>query len=85
MTAVRSYTTVPQFAEELGVSQHSILLWISRGELAAVDVSRKRGGRPSWRISREAIERFEAARSAQPRPTPTRTRRRRDPAVTEFY
>lgn len=81
----RAKTTVPAYAEECGVTQATVLLWIRNGELQAVNVARKPGGRPSWRISREAIERFEAGRTATPRPVATKTRRRKSPEVIEFY
>lgn len=81
----RSYTSVPELAQRLGVSQHTVLGWISRGELQAINVARRSGGRPSWRISPQAIDQFEAARTATPRPVAIRKRRRADPAITEFY
>jgi predicted site-specific integrase-resolvase len=81
----RSKLKVPQYAEESGVTQNTVLAWIRSGELQAINVARKPGGRPSWRISREAIERFEAARAATPTPVTTRTRRRKSPEVIEFY
>ncbi len=85
IATARKKATVPQYAEECSVTQHSVLGWISSGELAAINVARKPGGRPSWRISREAIEAFERARSATPRPTPSRTRRPKPPGVIEFF
>jgi hypothetical protein len=85
IASARAKVTVPEYADECGVSQHTVLGWIDRGELVATNMARKLGGRPSWRISREAIERFEAARSAQPRQTVTRTRRRKPQGVVEFY
>ncbi len=85
MTVARTYTTVPEVANSYVVSQHSVLAWIARGELAAVNVARKPGGRPSWRISREAVEQFERARAAKPRSPVTRTRRRKSPEVIEFF
>ncbi|RIK74725.1 MAG: hypothetical protein DCC68_22510 [Planctomycetota bacterium] len=81
----RAKLKVPEYADECGVSQHTVLDWIRTGELAAFNVARKPGGRPSWRISREAIEQFEAARAATPRLPATRTRRRKSPDVIEFF
>jgi len=76
--------TVKQTAERYSVKAHTVLAWIRRGELAAVDVSSARGGRPRWRITREALDRFELARTATP--TPPRKRRRKQPAeIIEFY
>lgn len=81
----RSKLTVSEYAEECGVTQHTVLAWINRGELQAVNMARKLGGRPSWRISRDAIDRFEATRSAMPRPATTKTRRHKSPGVIEFF
>lgn len=81
----RAKSTVPQLADEYGVTQHTVLGWIRSGELAAVNVARKSGGRPQWRISREAIERFEAGRTATPKPAATKTRRQKSPEVIEFF
>jgi hypothetical protein len=85
MIPARSYTTVPALAAQMAVSQHSILGWIDRGELKAINVARRAGGRPSWRISAAALEAFENSRSAQPQPKITRTRRRTPQEVVEFY
>lgn len=84
-TANRTYSKVPHLADDYAVSQHTVLNWIARGELEAVNVARKPGGRPSWRISREALARFEAARAATPRQAPTRTRRQKPADVIEFF
>lgn len=76
--------TVRELAERYGVGARTALTWIARGELRAVDVSRERGGRPRWRITTEALEAFELART--PSPLPPRARRRRAPDdVVEFY
>lgn len=76
--------TVRDVTERFGVGGHTVLGWIARGELRAVDVSRHRGGRPRWRITAEALAAFELART--PSPLQPRTRRKRTPAdVIEFY
>ena len=77
--------TVREVAERYGVGEHTVLGWIrTTGELKAVDVSRRLGGRPRWRITPEAIETFELLRTPTPPPPRTR-RRRRQPEVIEFY
>ncbi len=82
----RKATTPPKYAEELGVNADKVLAWIRSGELCAIDVSAKRGGRPRWRITPEAITEFEARRSAMvPAKTTTRRRRRTSPDVIEFF
>ncbi len=42
-----------------------VLAWIRTGELHAVNVAARAGGRPRWRISVEALERFDEARSSR--------------------
>ncbi|AMV23763.1 Helix-turn-helix domain protein [Gemmata sp. SH-PL17] len=77
--------TVPEVAKKFGVSEATVLAWITRGELKAVNVSRSaRSKRPRWRISQAALEAFEAARTPSP-PAPT-VRRSKQPAdVIQFY
>ncbi len=80
-----SSLTVTDLMQRYGVSQHTVLAWIDAGDLKAVDVSRKRGGRPRWRITAEALEQFEASRTKAP-PAPKKPRRKKsNEAVTEFY
>jgi hypothetical protein len=84
--ANRTALTVADVAAELGVDVRLVLAWIGRGELAAVNVSRSPlSKRPTWRVLREKVNEFLAAR--QHTPTPTRSPRRRlrpDPHVIEF-
>ena len=87
MTANDHYYTVPQFAKALGVNASKVLTWIHAGDLEAVDVSAKPGsGRPRWRISREALERFERSRSSYSKAQkPATPRRRRSSATVPQY
>jgi transposase len=79
----RTYS-VRDLCDRYGVGEHTILAWIRRGDISAIDVSRKQGGRPRWRITQEALQAFEALRT--PTPLPPRARRRKRPAgVIEFY
>jgi excisionase family DNA binding protein len=78
--------TVKDLTERYGVSEHTVLGWISRGELRAINVGRRPGAkRPRWRITDEALQAFEMART--PTPPPPRMRRRKRPAedVIQFY
>ena len=77
--------TVQQIADErYGVSPHTVLAWIARGELRAVNVARSaNGAKPRWRISEEALKAFEASRT--PGPPAVRTRRRKQVAAETFY
>jgi excisionase family DNA binding protein len=58
---------IKDLCERYGVGEHTVLAWIHRGELRAIDVSRKRGGRPKWRITAEALEAFELSRTPSTR------------------
>lgn len=76
---------VKDLTERYGVGEHTVLGWIHRGELKAIDVSRQRGGRPKWRVTAESLEAFELSRTPTP-PAPRTRRRKRQPAeVVEFY
>jgi len=76
--------SVKQICERYSVGEHTVLGWIRRGELRAIDVSRTPGGKPRWRITPEALEAFELSRTAEP--TPPRRRRKKKPAdVVEFF
>lgn len=72
-------------AERYGVSEHTVIEWIHSGELKAVDVSRKRGGRPRWRITEESLEAFELSKMPTPTAPRTRTRKTVDDDVVVFY
>jgi transposase len=75
---------IKDICERFAVGEHTVLGWIRRGELRAIDVSRKQGGRPKWRVTPQALDVFELARTATP--PPPRTRRKRPQAdVIEFY
>ena len=76
--------TVKNLTERFGVSEGTILGWIKRGELRALDVSRQRGGRPRWRITQEALSDFELLRTHSPSPPPTR-RKKRPAEIIKFY
>lgn len=75
---------VRELTERYGVGEHTVLGWIRRGELRAIDVSRCRGGRPRWRISAEALAAFEIARTQAP-PAPRARRKKQPPEVIQFY
>ena len=77
--------SVKQIRERFAVGEHTVLVWIGNGELAAINVSRQAGGKPKWRITQDALTAFELLRTATPRPTQSRPRRRRQADVVEFY
>jgi hypothetical protein len=79
-----SYLTPRAIADQLRLAKtDAVLAWIARGELAAVNISAGTG-RPTWRISPEALEEFLARRRAVPavlRPA----RRRKAVGVVKFF
>lgn len=82
MTA--SLRTVKQIAELLRIRQHGVLALIHSGDLRAVDVSLRPGGRPRWRIAQGDLDDFLQRRTRQPDP-PRRRRRKRDTTVTQYF
>ncbi len=75
-----------QFAAKFAIGVHKTLALIASGELAAINVAAKIGGRPQWRITAEALAEFERRRSAQPKPVTAGRRRKKQVAgVIEFY
>lgn len=77
------YVTPPALARQYGIKPEKVIVWIRRGELRAVNVAERVGGRPRWRISAEAIEEFERRRSAV-RPAKTHRRRKRKPEIRDI-
>jgi len=83
-----AYLTVRGLSEVLAIDQAKVLHWIHTGQLEAIDVSERPGGRPRWRIPEDAWERFCRQRSNQATTPPVRApkrRRRRDEGVIQFY
>ena len=85
MSAVARTKLKPaEVAGAWGVDVGKVLAWIHAGELPAVDVSKRRGGRPRWRIDVADLAAFEASRrNVQPKitSTPRRSRRRESEAA----
>jgi excisionase family DNA binding protein len=80
-----STLSVRDLCVRYGVGAHTVLGWIRSGELRAVNVARRLGGKkPRWRISQEALETFEQLRTPTP-PAPRARRRKRPAEVIEFY
>jgi hypothetical protein len=67
-----------------GISPEKVISWIRRGELRAVNVASRLGGRPRWLIDPKDVEDFERRRTATAAPRP---RRRKAPPAdfVEFY
>ena len=80
----QQWMTPAQVATERGIRTGKVLAWIATGQLVAVNHATRLGGRPRWRISRAALDCFDAARSYRA-PAPGPRRRRRDPDVVNFF
>jgi transposase len=80
-----STLSVRDVSERYSVGEHTVLNWIASGELRALNVARHpNGGKPRWRVTAEALEAFEVARTSTPA-TPRARRRNRQPDVIQFY
>jgi hypothetical protein len=76
------YITPPALAKLWQCKPSKIITWIRNGELEAINMARDPGGRPRYRITPEAIKKFEQRRTAQP--APKQPRRYRKPKSTDF-
>jgi excisionase family DNA binding protein len=80
------FLTPPAVAEMLGISAEKVLTWVRNGDLRAVNVATRLGGRPLWRIRRTDLEAFLAARENPPRVERSPRRRPRcDPNLIEYF
>lgn len=76
---------VRALAERWACGEKKVLRFLHSGELKGFSIASEVGGKPRWRISQEAVEAFEAARSNTP-PAPKRRRRKKQPSdVIEFF
>ncbi len=76
---------VQNVCDRYAVGEHTVLGWIRRGELKAINVARKPGCRPKWRITEEALAAFEAMRTPTPPPAPTRRKRQQSSDIVDRY
>ncbi len=78
--------SVKDLQDRYGVGEHTVLAWIARGELKAINVARTQGVRPKWRITQSALDGFEALRETSPKPEqPARKRGKPTSHVVEFF
>jgi len=76
---------VKDICERFAVGEYTVLGWIKRGELRAINVGRSPAAKkPRWRITQEALDAFELSRTATA-PPPKTHRRKRQADVYEFY
>ena len=78
--------TPPQLARRWGVSADKVLTFIRSGELPAMNLAMRQGGRPRYRIDEGDIADFELRRTVQASPPKARSGRRKRPnEVIEFF
>ena len=82
----RTKLTTTEVAQLWGVSVGKIMTWIRNGELRAINVAKRLGGRPRYRIDVADLTDFENRRVIQP-PAPVyrRPRRRKSDDIIEFF
>ena len=72
---------VKEVKARYGVSEGTVLAWIKFKELKAIDVAPRKGGRPHWRVTEEALKQFETLRgTTPPTPAPVKARRQKQDA-----
>ena len=79
-----NYHTPPAVARRLGVAPEKVLQLIRTGEIVAHDLATRRGGRPRWRISDEALDAFLESRRSQPT-LPRRKMRKPPTAIKQYF
>jgi hypothetical protein len=83
--ALPAYSTPPEIARLFRVRPTKVLSWIRGGKLAAVNLATSTAGkRPRYRVARESLQAFLAARSVV---VPQRSPRRRQndlPPVKDY-
>lgn len=91
MIDVRFFTT-SEAAEILATNEDKVRSWIHSGELCAVDVAAKPGGKkPRWRIPETALSRFLIGRQRHPKAKPVdkspppRARRLKSAPTKNFF
>jgi hypothetical protein len=77
--------TPPQVARGWGVSPEKVLAFIRSGELRALNLATRLGGRGRYRISPDAITEFETSRAVQPAPKKSPRKRKSASSIVEFF
>jgi len=80
-----TFLSPPSVARMLGCKPDKIRLFIANGELAAINLASRRGGRPRYRVSAQALEQFLRRREVIAAPKGQRRRRREPAAINHYY
>jgi hypothetical protein len=75
---------VKDVAATLGIRTHAVLSLIRSGELRAVNIAQRVGGKPRWRILSDDLEGFLSRRTHQPA-GPRQRRRKPKHQVTQYF
>ena len=75
------WLTPPQVAKMMGVKPDKILYWIHTGQLPAVNVAKKEGGRPQYAVTPAGLDIFTTRRSTRP---PVKVKRARPKSSGRF-
>jgi len=79
------YLTPPALAKLWVVAPEKVIGLIRSGELDAVNLASRGSKVPRFRISPEAVRRFEQCRSVAPRPAPERRQRGKQAITLERF
>lgn len=80
-----SMLTVREAAKIAGVSYETMIAWVNWENIEAVNVAKKRGGRPTWRIAPTELQRFLKSRARFRYEPPKRRKRRSSSGVIDRY
>jgi excisionase family DNA binding protein len=82
---VRGMTySIKDITDRFGVGEHTVYEWIRRGELRAINVAKRQGTKPKWRITDEALRAFETSRMPSPPPERQQRKRRDDDSISYY-
>jgi hypothetical protein len=86
----RDGLTPPELARRYGVNVGKVLGWVHSGELNALNLASRLGGRPRYFIRRQDLEDFETRRSTQAGSlaclnAPRRPRQTNPPCRKQYY
>jgi hypothetical protein len=77
--------TPPKVARRYGCTPEKVLAWIRAGELRAINIATKRGGRPRYVIDVADLAAFENMRAVVASPPSSRRRSAAPAGVTQYF
>lgn len=81
---MQSYFTPPQLAKLWGVSPEKVYAFIRSGQLRAINLASRQGGRPRYAIDPADVAEFEGSRQVVANPTRGAPRRKATPVKNYF-